>query len=189
MSNYLKDNKELMKQWDYEKNKDLDLDRLTIGSSKIAWWKCEKGHSYDATIKSKTIGKLKCPICYNRRVLKGYNDLATTNPELLSEWDYTKNTISPDEITAGAEKMIWWICPKKHSYQSYAFNRKKGVGCPICDGKKVLVGYNDLSTTNPKIAKEWDYKKMEILNRLTLQRVALPMFGGYVKKDIHMMPE
>ena len=159
MSNYLKDNKELMKQWDYEKNKDLDLDRLTIGSSKIAWWKCEKGHSYDATIKSKTIGKLKCPICYNRRVLKGYNDLATTNPELLSEWDYTKNTISPDEITAGAEKMIWWICPKKHSYQSYAFNRKKGVGCPICDGKKVLVGYNDLSTTNPKIAKEWDYKK------------------------------
>ena len=159
MSNYLKDNKELMKQWDYEKNKSLDLDKLTIGSSKKAWWKCEKGHSYDATIKSKTIGNLKCPICYNRRILKGYNDLATTNPELLSEWDYKKNTISPDEITAGAEKLIWWICSKGHSYQSFAFNRKKGVGCPYCDGKKVLVGYNDLASTNPDISKEWDYKK------------------------------
>ena len=53
--------------------------------------------------------------------------------------------------------MIWWICPKEHSYQSYAFNRKRGVGCPICDGKKVLIGYNDLATTNPKIVKEKIY--------------------------------
>ena len=159
MSNLLKDNIELMKQWNYEKNQDLNLDKLTLGSNKVAWWKCEKGHSYDASIKSKSIGNLKCPICSNRRILKGYNDLATTNPELLSEWDYEKNTISPDEITAGAEKMIWWKCPNGHSYQSFAFNRKKGVGCPYCDGKKVLVGYNDLATTNPDLAKEWDYKK------------------------------
>lgn len=159
MSNLLKDNMELMKQWDYEKNQDLNLDKLTLGSNKVAWWKCEKGHSYDASIKSKSIGNLKCPICSNRRILKEYNDLATTNPELLLEWDYEKNTIFPDEITAGAEKMIWWICSKGHSYQSFAFNRKKGVGCPYCDCKKVLAGYNDLATTNPNIAKEWDYEK------------------------------
>lgn len=159
MSKLLKDSKELMKYWDYEKNKDLDLEKLTLGSSKNAWWICEKGHSYDAKIKRKNYEKIICPICSNHRVLKGYNDLATTNPELLKEWDFTKNTISPYEITAGAEKMIWWICPKDHSYQSYAFNRKRGVGCPICDGKKVLIGYNDLATTNPKIAKEWDYEK------------------------------
>jgi len=159
LSNLVRDNLELMEQWDYEKNKDLNLEKLTLGSGKIAWWKCEKGHSYDATIKSKTIGNLKCPICSNRRILKGYNDLSTTNPELLLEWDYEKNSISPDEITAGAEKMIWWICPKGHSYQSLVYNRKKGAGCPYCDGKKVLVGYNDLATTNPEIAKEWDYKK------------------------------
>ena len=85
MSNLLKNNKELMKYWDYEKNASLNLDKLTLGSCKIAWWKCDKGHSYDASIKSKTIGNLKCPICSNRRILKGYNDLATTNPELLSE--------------------------------------------------------------------------------------------------------
>ena len=159
MSNLLKDDTVLMKQWDYEKNGDLNLDKLTLGSGKVAWWKCEKGHSYDASIKSKTIGNLKCPICSNRRILKGYNDLATTNPELLSEWDYKKNTILPDEITAGAEKMIWWICNKGHSYQSLVYNRKKGVGCPYCDGKKVLVGYNDLATTNPNVVKEWDYRE------------------------------
>ena len=159
MDNLLKNNKTLMEQWDYDKNKDLNLEKITLGSTKVAWWKCEKGHSYDAPIKSKTIGNLKCPICSNRRILKGYNDLATTNPEIVKEWDYNKNTISPNEITAGAKKMIWWICPKGHSYQSLVYNRKKGVGCPYCDGKKVLVGYNDLATTNPKIAKEWDYNK------------------------------
>lgn len=159
MSNLIKDNIELIKQWDYEKNQDLNLDKLTLGSDKVAWWKCEKGHSYDASIKSKTIGNLKCPICSNRRILKGYNDLATTNPEIVKEWDYKKNTILPDELTAGSEKMIWWICPKGHSYQSFVFNRNKGHGCPYCDSKKVLKGYNDLATTNPEIAKEWDYKK------------------------------
>ena len=85
--------------------------------------------------------------------------MATTNPELLKEWDYSKNSISPNEINAGAEKKVWWICPKGHSYNSLLRNRRNGVGCPICNSKKVLIGYNDLCTTNPEIAKEWNYEK------------------------------
>ena len=34
-----------------------------------------------------------------------------------------------------------------------------GQGCPVCAGKKVLIGVNDLVTTHPDIAKEWDYNK------------------------------
>lgn len=30
---------------------------------------------------------------------------------------------------------------------------KQGKRCPVCAGKKVLVGYNDLWTTHPEIAK------------------------------------
>ena len=31
----------------------------------------------------------------------------------------------------------------------------KDGSCPYCENKKVLVGYNDLKTTRPDIAKEW----------------------------------
>lgn len=151
-------NPQLAKEWCYEKNGDLKPSDVLPGSHKKVWWKCSNGHEWEKSIGDRNSG-LNCPYCSNQRVLIGYNDLATTNPELLPEWDYNKNTISPKEITAGAEKMIWWICNKGHSYQSLAFNRKKGVGCPYCDGKKVLVGYNDLATTNSNLTKEWDYKK------------------------------
>lgn len=151
-------NPKLAKEWCYEKNGDLKPSDVLPGSHKKVWWKCSNGHEWEKSIGDRNSG-LNCPYCSNQRVLIGYNDLATTNPELLPEWDYNKNTISPNEITAGAEKMIWWICNKGHSYQSLAFNRKKGVGCPYCDGKKVLVGYNDLATTNSNLTKEWDYKK------------------------------
>lgn len=30
---------------------------------------------------------------------------------------------------------------------------KQGKRCPVCAGKKVLIGYNDLWTTHPEVAK------------------------------------
>ena len=79
-----------MKYWDYEKNKDLNLDKLTLGSKKTAWWKCDKGHEWEATINHIYNGT-RCPYCSNKKILKGYNDLGTTNPELLEYLDYEKN--------------------------------------------------------------------------------------------------
>ena len=40
MSDKLINNKELMKEWDYEKNIELDPIKLNIGSGKKAWWIC-----------------------------------------------------------------------------------------------------------------------------------------------------
>lgn len=34
-----------------------------------------------------------------------------------------------------------------------------GQGCPVCSGRAILVGYNDLSTVNPMLAMEWNYDK------------------------------
>lgn len=38
--------------------------------------------------------------------------LAESHPELLKEWNYEKNFIKPQEITAGSNKKIYWICIK-----------------------------------------------------------------------------
>lgn len=67
MSNLLKDSKELMKYWDYEKNKDLDLDKLTLGSNKNVWWKCDKGHEWQAVITIRANGYKKCSVCNSKK--------------------------------------------------------------------------------------------------------------------------
>lgn len=100
-----------------------------------------------------------CPYCSGNKVLKGFNDIASTNPELLKEWDYSKNTIKPDEVTKGTHKKIWWICSNNHSYEATIPARRRGTGCPYCSGNKILVGFNDLATTNPELLEKWNYEK------------------------------
>ena len=43
---YLIANKKLMKEWDYDKNKELNLEKITSSSSIKAWWICSKGHEW-----------------------------------------------------------------------------------------------------------------------------------------------
>lgn len=163
MKIYLKHNEDIIKYWDYDKNDNNLLDKLSTGSNEKVWWKCDKGHSYIQSIKSKTKG-IGCPVCSNKLIVKGINDLATTNPELLREWDYENNTeITPYEISKGAEKKIWWICLKcKQSYQSYAYTKQINCGCPYCSNKIIKKGLNDIFTIHPLWEKSWDYKKNKI---------------------------
>ena len=98
------------------------------------------------------------------RVIKGENDLATVNPALAKEWHPINNgTLKPEDITPGSSKEVWWLCPEGHSYLMMVNQRaKRGYGCPYCSGHRTLKGINDLATTNPNLAKEWDYEKTAI---------------------------
>lgn len=155
-------NPELLKDWDYEENDKLGIkpNEITNGGKEKVWWKCEKGHEYKSSIVNRTKSKgTCCPYCSGNKVLKGFNDIASTNPELLKEWDYSKNTIKPDEVTKGTHKKIWWICSNNHSYEATIPARRRGTGCPYCSGNKILVGFNDLATTNPELLEKWNYEK------------------------------
>ena len=80
----------LLLEWDFEKNGLLLPKEIAATSKKKVWWKCFKGHSWETTISSRTIQKTGCPFCSGLKAITGENDLATTNPELISEWDYEK---------------------------------------------------------------------------------------------------
>ena len=98
-----------------------------------------------------------CPYCKNRKLLRGFNDLATTYPELPAEWDWERNgDLGSDGIVSGSARRVWWRCGRGHAWQISAYNRTGGVdrGCPYCGDRKALKGYNDLRTTHPKIARE-----------------------------------
>ena len=150
---------QLAQEWNYEKNGSLKPTDVTSGSHKIVWWKCSKGHEWEESVKDRSSRNV-CPYCANKRALPGYNDLLTVNPELAKEWNYDRNgNLRPDQILPGTEKKVWWKCSRGHEWAASVYNRNKGVGCPYCSNFAVLVGFNDLATTNPELAAEWDYEK------------------------------
>ena len=86
---YIIDNAELMAEWNWERNTDVSPSQLTLGSHKKAWWKCSKGHEWQAIIQGRNKGS-GCPYCSGRYVVEGENDLQTVNPTLANEWNYEK---------------------------------------------------------------------------------------------------
>lgn len=91
------------------------------------------------------------------RVKPGINDLKTVYPEIAKEWDYQKNApLKPNEVSYASGKKRWWICPQGHSYQATIDHRTKmHSGCPICAGKIIQSGFNDLKTLRPELADQW----------------------------------
>ena len=155
----LKNNKTLMNEYNYERNTDLDLDRVTIGSNEKIWWKCSLGHEWESTVGNRSKGS-GCPYCSNHKVWVGYNDLATLNSKLASEWDYDKNgDLKPTSVTAGSHKKAWWKCSDGHEWQADINSRNNGSGCPYCLGRFAVKGVNDLQTVNPTLSLEWNYEK------------------------------
>lgn len=154
-------NPELLKEWDYEKNAGLRPEECNYLSNRKVWWRCSRGHSWETSISNRTRMSRGCIYCAGQKAIPGENDLKTTNPEFVKEWDYDKNgDITPDMVMAGSARKIWWKCPKGHSWKAIVYSRKKN-GCPYCSGRKVQKGFNDLETTNPELASEWDYDKNE----------------------------
>ena len=146
------------KEWHKEKNGDVLPTSITWGSNKKFWWKCSKcGHEWQAIVSDRTSGHNGCPTCANKVLFKGYNDLATRFPEIAKEWHPTKNNnLTPSDVVSGSGKKVWWLCSKGHEYQQSVLQKTSiGQGCPICANQKILIGYNDLATTHPEIAKEW----------------------------------
>ena len=154
---------EVSEEWDFEKN-DTDPSTILSGTNIKVWWICREGHSYSQSIYNHVVMRQGCPYCARRITEKGKTDLAATNPELLKEWDYAKNkTIcTPEEVTDGSSRIVWWMCSKGHSWKASIYSRAKGErGCPYCANQKVLTGFNDLETRFPNIAKEWDFDSNE----------------------------
>lgn len=145
----------LLNEWIAEKNLPATPESISYGSKKKAWWRCPNGHEWQAGIKSRT-ESTGCPVCANRLVAAGENDLATTYPELAAQWDTEKNgALTPARVLSGSRKKVWWLCENGHSWQAVISSRAKGSGCPVCAGKIVVPDENDLASAFPDIAAEW----------------------------------
>ncbi len=121
-------------EWHPYRNKELAPDSVLCGSDRLVWWLGECGHEYQQRISLRVKGST-CPYCSHQKLLVGFNDFASEHRELLSEWDYERNTCEPNMIMSHSHYKAWWKCPFGHSYQAWMDNRcgKTHSGCPICN--------------------------------------------------------
>ena len=132
---------DLIKEYDFEHNVGIDYKKLGIGSHLGVYWKCAKcGYSYKSRIDNKTHGK-GCPCCAGRVVVKGINDLETTNPEIAKDWHPTLNgNLKPNQVTKGQRLKIWWKCQKCGNEWADTLNHRSSSRreCPECKKLKRL---------------------------------------------------
>lgn len=148
-------NPQLSAEWNYKRNGDLSPEYFSTQSKYSVWWKCKRGHEWQASIYSRSSGN-GCPYCANQKLLTGYNDMPTIAPHLVKEWNHSKNgNLKPYMVGGKSRKKVWWVCDKGHEWQTTVSHRLSGDNCPICSNKKVLAGYNDFSTWCIKNKKEF----------------------------------
>lgn len=96
--------------------------------------------------------------------------MGTRFPEIAKEWHPTLNgDKKPSDFFPGSHDVVWWLCPKGHEYDLKIETRtKKHQDCPICSGKRIVPGKNDLVTLYPEVAKKWDYEQNGDLDPRTL---------------------
>ena len=132
------ENEKLRKEWHSELNGSLTPSDVSAGSRKKVWWRCEKGHSWQAMVTSRTDKNTGCPCCIGRKPIQGETDLATLNPKLAEEWHPTLNgELKPSEVSPGSSKKVWWCCDKGHSWQAtVALRSASSRGCPTCNPRR-----------------------------------------------------
>ena len=169
---------EIASEWHPVRNGGLTPDQVFAKDSRRVWWYKkyfdtvlgkEFEFEWQTTVGSRTANNSGCPYLSGRALYKGFNDLATRFPGLAKEWDYKKNgELTPDQVMLGSRQVVWWKItysdPKTGeqrdlSWEAPVARRTAGSGCPYLSSKKIIKGLNDLATTHPRLASEWDYER------------------------------
>ena len=120
----------VMQFWDSEMNSKEGLNprKITCRSGKVCNWichSCPKGqpHRWQAAAYRVCLGS-GCPCCSGRKACI-CNSLQSLFPNTAAEWDYTRNTGTPDECPAHSHKRVWWCTPKRGSFQARIIDRTR----------------------------------------------------------------
>jgi DNA-directed RNA polymerase subunit RPC12/RpoP len=151
----------LAKEWNYQKNKNLNPDNVFAGSKKNVWWICPKSHEFVASIVNRTDKKQGCPYCSGKKVSDS-NSLSSLYPWLASEWHPNKNwELKPQDVSFGSERKVWWKCKRGHEWSANIYSRVCGRNCPYCRG--ILLKDNTLCGSYAEAIRYIEYKEKELI--------------------------
>lgn len=146
---------DLLKLISNDLNPNIDPMKLSTGSHKIIIWKTQNClHFFKQTVYGRCRQNLDCPFCQGKTLLSGFNDLATTHPHLISEWN--DKTVDPKYVLAGSHKKVEWLGKCGHKWKAAIYSRAyKGNGCGICSNRVKIMGINDFSSRYPDLISTW----------------------------------
>ncbi len=186
--NFATEYPELLKELDLIKNKNLDPENLTPRANQKVWWKCQKGHSWQATITNRTRKQYNnsCPYCTNRK-LCNENSLALLRPDIAQDWHPTKNgTLTPKDVIAGGGTKVWWRCKHSHDWQATVGTRvHNGTGCSKCalqTSRVEIAVYTEIKALFPNVSWREKIGKYECDIFLPDKKIGVEIDGVYWHK-------
>lgn len=173
-------------QWHPTKNGALRPRDVTIGSSRMVWWKCDRGpdHEWRTTPGTRTRG-IGCPCCGGRQ-LSVTNNLSVVAPLIAKQWHPTRNgRFAPSNVVAGSSLRAWWRCEEGHEWQTTVRNRtRRGTTCGECYRLAVRsVTPNALADVAPRVASELHPSKNGKLNAAKLRSGARAVVWWRCSRD------
>lgn len=145
--------------WDYENNDSPE--KLSFGEHQYVNLICKNGHQFKRKVVSLTrrVNKVFCEEC---------NTLEFLFPNISKFWDCAKNKGLPNEVGHASEKKVWWKCQQGHSFSTPVYNmvRYGEFKCPLCIGRVVQDGVNDLASQKPLIASLYSKKNKNPADRV-----------------------
>jgi hypothetical protein len=113
---------------------------------------CTEGHRCSWVYKN---GDTTCPICTNRLIVVGINNLSFLFPQIAAEWAPELNrSRDVDSVARGSNFVAWWICPDGHAYRKAVGARTLGGGCSKCP--RPFDKSRSIRIARPDLAQEFD---------------------------------
>jgi hypothetical protein len=139
-------------EWHPRKNGALQASQVGLANNKKVWWLCAKGHEWQAPVSSRVRNNLPCPKCRLAATA-----LTMTHPALAAQWHPTRNgALSPNDVTFGMRRKVWWKCDKGHEWPSMISTRVRlRSECPRCWSERERAAPRSLADADPELARQW----------------------------------
>jgi hypothetical protein len=130
----LADYPDLLAEWAWDMNGELDPARVAAGSHERVVWRCllEPAHAWETRVADRTSHDSACPYHMGVRVHPA-ESLAAFYPWLALEWHPTRNELRPDQVTRASARVVVWLCELGHEWSTPVYARTLSrSGCPEC---------------------------------------------------------
>jgi len=125
---------DLLAEWDWDVNGDLDPPTVAAGGRQRIVWRCclNPDHVWETRLADRTTKPSLCPYDMGNRV-RPSESLAAHFPWLAVEWHPTRNELRPDQVTRASGREIIWRCEHGHEWMAVIYARTLSKsGCPTC---------------------------------------------------------
>ena len=125
-------------------NKNIDLNKIHVGSHKALWWKCTEGHEWKTSVKSLTALGTRCSKCLRKKVIEFFPNFQSKYPNLATMWDTDKN-LKPleNEMQSTTSAYFYFQCKNNHQFKIYTPLLDEGAfdGCDECEKNNEQVAW------------------------------------------------